>query len=71
LGLVIFNNINNEADSGIKCTLSMFACSSKLSGAADTTKGRNAIERDLAEFENWAHMNLMNCSKIKHFRGLS
>lgn len=43
----------------------------KLSCAADTTEGRNAIERDLAEFENWAHMNLMNCSKIKHFRGLS
>lgn len=42
LELVIFNNINNEADSGIKCTLSMFACSSKLSGAADMTKGRDA-----------------------------
>lgn len=43
----------------------------KLSCAADTTEGRNAIERDLAEFENWAHMNLMNSSKIKHFCGLS
>ena len=65
LGPMLFNVFFSDMDSGIECTLSMFAKDTKLCGAVNMLEGRDAIQRDLDKFERCANLMKFNKSKCK------
>ncbi|PKU43035.1 rna-directed dna polymerase from mobile element jockey-like [Limosa lapponica baueri] len=56
---VLFNTFVGDMDSGIQCTLSKFANTTKVCGAVNTQERRDAIQGDLDRLESWACANLM------------
>lgn len=63
--LVLFNIFTNDINSDTECSPSRFADDTKLSSAADTTKGKDAIHRDLDKFKRICE-NHMKFNKSKH-----
>lgn len=51
---MLFSAFVNNVNSGINCTLSKFACDTKLSGVFDTPERQDAIHSDLNKLKKRA-----------------
>ena len=65
LGPILFSIFINYIDSAVECTVGKFANDSKLCGAVDMPKERDAIQRDLDRLGQWAQENFMRFNKSK------
>lgn len=63
LGPLLFNIFINDRQN--RYNHSKHVDDSKLSDAADTIEGSDAIQRNLDRLKKWAHMNFMKFSKSK------
>jgi len=62
---VLFNVFVSDMDSGLECTLSKYANTTKLCRVVNTLEGRDAIQRKLDRLERCACANLMKFNKAK------
>lgn len=63
LGLVLFNNLTNNLDGRIECTLNKYTDDVRMEGVAGSTEGQEAKQRDLKRLERWADKSLMKFNK--------
>ncbi|KAJ7424657.1 rna-directed dna polymerase from mobile element jockey-like [Pitangus sulphuratus] len=63
--VVLFNIFINDLGEGLEGIPSKFADDTKLEGAVDSLKGREALQRDLNKFKDWAITNHMKFNKGK------
>ncbi|KAJ7427526.1 rna-directed dna polymerase from mobile element jockey-like [Willisornis vidua] len=64
-GPVLFSIFINYLDTGLEGILCKFTDDTKLGGAVDPLKGRNALQRDLDMLEDSAINNLMRFKREK------
>ncbi|RMC04336.1 hypothetical protein DUI87_19155 [Hirundo rustica rustica] len=62
---VVFDIFINNLNVGLEAILSKFADDTKLTGAVDSFKSREALQRDLDKLEVWAITNCMKFNKVK------
>ncbi|KAJ7405738.1 rna-directed dna polymerase from mobile element jockey-like [Willisornis vidua] len=63
MGPELFNMFINDLDTELEGILSKFADGTKLGGAVDSLKGREALQGDLDKLQDWALINHMEFNK--------
>ncbi|KAJ7398380.1 rna-directed dna polymerase from mobile element jockey-like [Pitangus sulphuratus] len=66
LGQALCKIFVGDRDSGIECTLSKFANTTKLCCAVDMLEGRDRIHREFYMPEKWPHVNLVKFNEAKY-----
>ncbi|KAJ7425223.1 neuroligin-4, X-linked-like protein [Pitangus sulphuratus] len=59
----LYLNIYVPTEDGLEGILSKFTDDTKLRGAVDSLEGREALQTDFENLENWANTNKMNLTK--------